>query len=125
MLDFPIDLARLVGQVTRLADAVERLVEVAERLLPPLADAPEIRQATLEDLRTIDSEAQEREKEQRRELAARFGVVPDSPAFEAALREYEAEMRRLHGDAGTVNWDEAFAQVNAATFEAFVAARKL
>ena len=108
MLDFPIDLSRLVVQVARLADAAEALVEIGRHLVPaPLADAPEIRQATLADLHTIDSEAQEREKEKRRELAARFGVVPDSPAFELVLEEYEKAMRRLHPEE-PIDWNEAF-----------------
>src|SRR5436190_9965493 len=108
MLDVTLDLSRLVAQVSRLANAAEALVEIGRCLLPPLpADAPEIHQATLADLHVIDPVAQEREKEKRRELAERFGVVPDSLAFELALEEYEREMAHLHPNE-PVNWNEAF-----------------
>ena len=91
-----------------------RLVQAVERVSPPPifsdVDPPPVHLATLSDLHTIDDEASERAKREDEKLAESFGVVHNSQAFVRAKREYEAEMRRIHGKDATVDWNEAFTE---------------
>ena len=91
-----------------------RLVQAIERLSPPPDPATDlllpVYQSTLNDLHTIDDETTERAKQEGETLAARFGVMYNSPAFERAKLEYEQEMRRVHGKDTTVDWDAAFTE---------------
>ena len=105
----------ITTDLSEIRALLERLVQAIERLSPPpispdTNDHPPVYQSTLDDLHTIDDEASERAKRERAELAMRFGVVPDSPAFDVAMQQYEQEMRRLHGKDFTVDWEAAFAE---------------
>jgi hypothetical protein len=106
MFDFHADLSGISA-------LLERLVQAIERLSPPPTstidnDPPPVHQSTLDDLHTIDDETAERAHQERSELAARFGVVVNSPAFDRAMQEYEQEMRRLHGEGTEIDWNEAY-----------------
>ena len=102
--------------LSRACALLERLVQAIERLSPPpdpAIDSFPVHQSTLDDLHTIDDETQERAKQEGEDLAARYGVVYNSPAFQAAMRDYEQEMRRIHGKDTAVDWDEAFTEADA------------
>ena len=117
MLDVYADLHNVVTELSGIRALLERLVQAIERLSPPIAttldnDSPPVYQSTLDDLHTIDDETTERACQERSALAERFGVVADSPAFDQAVRDYEQEMRRVHGKeaASAVDWNEAFGE---------------
>ena len=103
----------ITADLSEIRALLERLVQAIERLSPPPllpADTPPVYQSTLDDLHTIDDEASERAKQEGETLAARYGVVYNSPAFNQAKLEYEQEMRRIHGKDATVDWNEAFTE---------------
>ena len=107
LIDFPINLDRVAAALERIADCLERAypAPTPEELRP-------IEVAQLSDLKVIDSEADQRKSDENAELAMRWGVVPNSPAFEEALAAYEKEHDRFYTSKGEeppkINWEEAF-----------------
>lgn len=99
-------LRQIVTLLTRLADAAERLAPV---LPPDDAQAP-VYQAGPADIHLIDDEAGEQVRAGMQIVAERYGVVPGSPAFDVALRDYEQEMKRVYGDDTVLDWEEIFKQ---------------
>jgi hypothetical protein len=107
LIDFPINLTEAVKQLTRIADALDRAYPI-----PTLESLRPIEVAQLSDLKVIDSEADQRQRQSHDNLALRFGVVPGSPAFEEALAAYERQHQAFYRGKGeeplVINWEEAF-----------------
>ena len=102
-IDFPINLDRVASALEKIANCLERAYS-----LPPPGDLRPIEVAQLSDLKVIDSAADERRQQDRADLALRYGVVPDSPAFEEALKFYEEQRKRFYAEEKAIDWEEAF-----------------
>lgn len=77
---------------------LERIAIALERMAPPLPPGAPDRLSDLRDLRRVD----QRELQMLRELEIEFGkmsnTLPGSPAFLAARRAFEEEIRAAEGD---------------------------
>ncbi len=112
MLDAYVSLSDLAEELHNTNVLLLRLVQAVERVSPVLPSSDDTasssRPADLTDITQIDDAAQEQAHAGRAAIAARFGVVLDSTAFQEKLLEYELEMKKVHGANSTVDWEEVF-----------------
>lgn len=111
LLSITADFSTLVSVLREISTLLLRLVQAVERVSPVLPspdEAPPVYQAQPQDVHAIDDEAQELARAGEFVFAERYGVVPGSPAFRAAMADYEREMRRVYGDDTTIDWPEVF-----------------
>lgn len=103
-------LVELHVDVGRIADALEKIVFLLEKLVfPPLPADVKVTQATLDDLHIVTPEDVARIAEDRERFAEIHRVVPGSEAFDAALLDWEAEQKELHGEGWEPpDWAEIF-----------------
>lgn len=114
MLDVYADLNAVAAELTAIRKLLERIADSLAPVLPlAVSDTPYV--AGIADLHTIDDAAAERSRVSRIALAYQWGFVPDSPAFDHALQEYEQEVRRTHGSDIAIDWDAAFREARGQT----------
>lgn len=86
---------------------VERLVIAVERIAGPVVEYRPPRQSTLDDYAVVtpDNVAEIREAEA--DFAARHMLVPGSPAYLAAITEFESKVAEAYGDdaVGKLPWN--------------------
>jgi hypothetical protein len=100
----------------RVAKALERIADLLHRLAyPPPPAEIKVQQATLEDLHIVTPADVAKMEEEKKEFAARYGVMPDSEAMLAVLQhQWEQEHRGSYGNTESIDWRDIYARAQEA-----------